>query len=179
MIKSYSKKYFETLSSNLNKLSDKEFLKFINLLENVKKNNTKVIFIGNGGSAAMGSHSSVDFTKTCKIRAINFNEADLITCFANDYGYENWVKEALKSYANKDDLVIAISSSGQSKNIHNAAKYCKRNKIKLVTFTGFKKTNPVKKFGNVNFWVNSSKYNIVEMIHHIWILMAVDYLSKK
>ena len=40
----------------------------------------------------MGSHSSVDFTKTCKIRAINFNEADLITCFANDYGYENWVK---------------------------------------------------------------------------------------
>ena len=127
MIKSYSKKYFKTISSNLNKLSDKEFLKFIHLLENVKKNNTKVIFIGNGGSAAMASHSSVDFTKTCKIRAINFNEADLITCFANDYGYENWVKEALKSYARKDDLVIAISSSGQSKNIHNAVKYCKRN----------------------------------------------------
>ena len=67
MIKSYSKKYFKTISSNLNKLSDKEFLKFIHLLENVKKNNTKVIFIGNGGSAAMASHSSVDFTKTCKI----------------------------------------------------------------------------------------------------------------
>ena len=46
------------------------------------------------------------FTKACKIRSIHFNEADLITCYANDFGYENWVKEALKSYALKDDLIV-------------------------------------------------------------------------
>lgn len=135
--------------------------------------------VGNGGSAAMASHCCVDFTKTSRVRAINFNEADLITCFANDYGYENWVVEGLKAYSNKDDLVILVSSSGQSKNIVNAAKYCHQKNIKLVTFTGFKKNNPVKKFGDLNFWVDSSKYNIIEMTHHVWILMAVDYLSKK
>jgi D-sedoheptulose 7-phosphate isomerase len=85
--------------------------------------------------------------------------------------------EALKSYAEKKDVVVLISSSGQSKNILNAAKYCSKKKIKLITFTGFKKNNPIKKIGNLNFWVNSSKYNIIEMTHHIWILMAVDYLT--
>ena len=134
--------------------------------------------MGNGGSAAMASHVSVDFTKASKIRGVNFNEADLITCFANDYGYENWVKEALRAYSYNDDLVVLFSSSGTSKNMINAAKYCRSNKINLVTFTGFKKDNPLSKMGKINFWVDSKKYNIVEMTHHIWILMAVDYLSK-
>ena len=125
----------------------------------------------------MASHTSVDFTKACKIRAVNFNEADLITCFSNDYGYENWVVKALKAYSKKADAVVIISSSGQSKNLLIAAKYCSKKKIKLVTFTGFKKNNPIRKLGNLNFWVNSSQYNMVEMTHHIWILMAVDYLT--
>ena len=78
----------------------------------------------------MASQTSVDFTKACKIRAVNFNEADLITCFSNDYGYENWVVEALKAYSKKADTVVIISSSGQSKNLLNAAKYCSKEKIK-------------------------------------------------
>ena len=63
----------------------------------------------------MASHVSVDLTKICKIRAVNFNEADLLTCFSNDYGYENWVQKALSFYADKVDLLICISSSGESK----------------------------------------------------------------
>ena len=63
--------------------------------------NKKIIFCGNGGSAAMASHCAVDLTKNAGIRAINFNEADLITCFANDFGYENWISSALKFYAKK------------------------------------------------------------------------------
>ena len=74
--------------------------------------------------------------------------------------------------------MILISSSGKSKNIVKAAKFCNKNKINLVTFTGFSISNPVKKLGKINFWVNSKKYNIVEMTHHIWILMVVDYLTK-
>ena len=155
-----------------------DFKKFINLLKKIKKDKKKVIFAGNGGSAAMASHVSVDFSKVCKIRSTNFNEADLITCYANDYGYQNWITEALKSYADKDDLVVLISSSGKSANIVNAAKYCNKNKIKLVTFTGFKNNNPLRKLGKLNFWVNSNEYNIIEMAHHVWILMAVDFLSK-
>ncbi len=177
-MKKFIKNYINTIDKNLSKIHVEDFSKLLKLLNTVKKKNKKVIFAGNGGSAAMSSHSSVDFTKACEIRSINFNEADLITCFANDYGYENWIKEALNFYADKDDLVVLFSSSGKSKNIVNAAEYCKKNKINLVTFTGFSRNNPVKKLGRLNFWVNSKSYNIVEMTHHIWILMAVDYLSK-
>ncbi len=177
-MKNYTSKYLKKLNQNLNEINYKDFNKFIKLIQKVKNKNSKIIFVGNGGSAAMAAHVSVDFTKACKIRSVNFNEADLITCYANDYGYENWVKEALKSYALKDDLIVLFSSSGTSKNMINASKYCKQKKLKLVTFTGFNKNNPLRKMGNINFWTNSNKYNFVEMSHHIWVLMAVDYLAK-
>ena len=86
---------------------------------------------------------SVDFTKAAGIRAINFNESSLLTCFGNDYGYENWVKHALKFYADENDTVILISSSGKSKNIINGAKIAKLLKCKVITFSGFKKDNPL------------------------------------
>ena len=175
MEKNYIKNYFFEINRNLNKISEEDFKNFIYLLKKIKKKDKKVIFVGNGGSAAMASHVSVDFTKASKIRAINFNEADLLTCFANDYGYENWVKEALKAYSQKGDLVVLFSSSGTSRNMINAAKFCQKHNIELVTFTGFKKNNLLSRMGKVNFWVNSKKYNIVEMTHHVWVLMAVDY----
>ncbi|MDA7641717.1 SIS domain-containing protein [Candidatus Marinimicrobia bacterium] len=134
----------------------------------------KLIFVGNGGSAAMSSHVAVDFTKNAGIKAINFNEADLITCFANDYGYENWVTKSLEFYADSDDLVFLTSSSGNSKNIVNAAQYCSDNSIDLITLSGFDISNDLRSFGNVNFWVDSSEYNIVEMTHHIILLLLVD-----
>ena len=87
----------------------------------------------------MASHLSVDLTKACKIRAVNFNEADLLTCFSNDYGYENWVKEAINSYADKNDLVICISSSGTSKNIINGAIKAQKMGCRVITFSGLKK----------------------------------------
>ena len=124
------------------------------------------------------SHVSVDLTKMCKIRAINFNEADLLTCFSNDYGYENWVQKALSFYADKGDLLISISSSGESKNIINGAKFAKKHGCKLVTLTGFSKNNKVKKIGDINLWLNSKNYNLIEMTHHIWLLLIVDFIAK-
>ena len=62
-------------------------------------------------------------TKTGNVRCVNFNESDLITCFANDYGYENWVLKAIEFYSDKGDIVILISSSGESQNMINAAKF--------------------------------------------------------
>ena len=170
--------YNQDLSNLLNDINVKDLNKSIELIKRVKKKDAKIILAGNGGSAALSSHVAVDFTKTTKIRAINFNEADLITCFANDYGYENWLSQALKSYAKKDDLVILVSSSGQSKNMINAANFCKRQKISLITFTGFGKTNNLRKLGKINFWCDSKSYNKVEMTHHVWLLMIVDYMIK-
>lgn len=170
--------YNQDLSNLLNDINVKDLNKSIELIKRVKKKDAKIILAGNGGSAALSSHVAVDFTKTTKIRATNFNEADLITCFANDYGYENWLSQALKSYAKKDDLVILVSSSGQSKNMINAANFCKKQKISLITFTGFSKTNNLRKLGKINFWCDSKSYNKVEMTHHVWLLMIVDYMIK-
>ena len=80
---------------------------------------------------------------------------------------------------NKNDLIILISSSGTSNNIVNAAKYCKSNKINLITFSGFNKDNPLSKLGNINFHIDSNKYNYIEMSHHIILLALVDIFAKK
>ena len=152
-------------------------------LENIEKlflkthnEKKKLIFCGNGGSAALASHVSVDFTKAAGIRAINFNEPDLITCFANDYGYGHWVEEALRAYAENGDTVVLVSSSGASENIINAAHYCQKKKINLVTLSGFSPNNQLREMGLYNLWVDSKSYNIIEMTHHIWLLAILDHI---
>ena len=65
------------------------------------------------------------------------------------------------------------------KNIVNAAKYCKKNSVNLITFSGFKKNNPLSKLGKVNFYINSKIYNFVEMAHHIILVYLVDYFTKQ
>jgi len=178
MNKNYLKSYLDKFSKILIDYNNKDFLEISQILKKIKKNKKKVILVGNGGSAAMASHVSVDLTKMCKIRAVNFNEADLLTCFSNDYGYENWVQKALSFHADKGDLLICISSSGQSKNIINGAKFAKKIGCKVVTLTGFDKKNKVRKIGHVNLWLDSKNYNLVEMTHHIWLLSIVDFIAK-
>ena len=124
----------------------------------------------------MASHVTVDLTKVAGVRAINFNEADLLTCFANDYGYEHWVEQALGFYADPIDLVVLISSSGKSSNIVNGAHKAREMKLPLITFSGFDIDNPLRRLGDLNFWAESHSYNIVEMTHHIWLLALVDKL---
>ena len=175
-IEDYFDRYRNSIFDN-NIVNDVINLK--NLIIDLKANNKKIIIAGNGGSAAMSSHVSVDFTKVGGVRTINFNEADLITCFANDYGYENWVSKALEFYGDDGDLVILISSSGTSKNIVNAAKNAKRLNMNVVTFSGFEENNPLKKEGQINFWANSKAYNIIECTHQIWLLMVCDLLFGK
>lgn len=171
----YNKEFIEVAS--INNLIISKIKKLYQLILMVKKNKKKIIIAGNGGSAAIASHFSVDMTKNGGVRCINFNESDLLTCFANDYGYENWVKQALTFYADKGDLIILISTSGNSKNMINAAKYLVK-KNNLVTFTGFNGKNLLSKFGNINFTVNSKNYNLVENTHQYWLLTLVDLFYK-
>ncbi len=152
---------------------------FISEALNVKLKDSKIIFAGNGASAAISAHAAVDFTKQTNIRGITFNEADLITCFSNDYGYENWISEAIKSYHQTSDLVVLISVSGESKNVVNAAKTAKDLGLKVITFTGRDKDNSLKLIGDINFWVDSHAYNVVECIHMIWLTTAIDAIIGK
>ena len=135
----------------------------------------KVIIAGNGGSAAIASHFSVDLTKNASIRCSNFNESDLITCFANDYGFENWVAKAVEFYGDQGDVLLVISSSGKSKNMINATASARAKKFsKIVTLSGFEEDNLLRKSGDINLWVNSKAYNYVENLHQIFLLALVD-----
>ena len=173
-------KFFENFNELINKainsIDNDLLVKSAEMFKNVKSTGKKIIVVGNGGSAAMASHVAVDLTKAAGCRAITFNEADLLTCFANDYGYENWVEKALNFYADKGDVVILISSSGTSKNIVNGANWAKQNGLSVITLSGFNSENPLKKIGDINLWVDSKGYNIIEMAHHIWLVAIVDYI---
>ena len=175
--KDFFDKYFKAINNKISIIDHFSLIKISKMMKGLKKKN-KIILVGNGGSASMASHVAVDMTKFLKIRAVNFNEPNLLTCFGNDYGYEQWVSEALKAYAIKGDLVIIVSSSGQSKNLVNGARTAKKMGLKLITLTGFKSTNPLRKIGNINLWTDCRNYNIIEMTHHVWLLSLVDYLAK-
>ena len=136
----------------------------------------KVILVGNGGSAAIASHVSVDLTKIARVRAINFNEADLITCFGNDYGYENWMAKSLEFYGDSGDVAVIISSSGQSQNVVIGANAARDIGLHVVTLSGFRANNPLRMLGDLNLWVNSESYNVVETPHQSWLLAVIDRL---
>jgi D-sedoheptulose 7-phosphate isomerase len=176
-------KYFDDFKELININSNEIKKKLINLKKIfivTKKNKKKILIFGNGGSAAIASHFSIDLTKNAKIRCTNYNESDLITCFSNDYGYERWVEMAIKYYGNKGDVLIVISSSGKSKNIINGCIAAKKKKfLKIITLTGHSINNPVKKLGDINLWANSKAYNCIENIHQFWLLSLVDLIIGK
>ena len=175
----YFSDYFGTITKSIESIDPAELEKAASMVWATHQSGKKVIMVGNGGSAAMASHVAVDFTKAAGIRAINFNEADLITCFANDYGYEHWVEKAVEFYGDEGDMVILISSSGSSKNMVNAARVARKLGIGIITFTGFKAENLLKKEGDLNFWLDSAAYNIIENTHQIWLLMVCDLIIGK
>lgn len=166
--------YFDLISQGINSAEHSDLDLASEMIKKVSANGNKVIIIGNGGSAAMASHMAIDFTKAAGIRAVCFNDADLLTCFSNDYGYDSVFEKALEFYADEGDLLIAISSSGNSINIRKAADQAKKMNIEVITLSGFKSDNPLKQLGDINFWVDSMSYNIVEMTHHIWLVAIAD-----
>jgi len=167
-------KYFERIADKISKVDEILLIKTLEFIEYVSKNNGKIVIAGNGGSAAIASHVAVDFTKAAGVRAMTFNEADLITCFSNDFGYEHWIEKAIEYFCDSKDLVILISSSGMSKNIINASIRAKELGIRLITFSGFKEDNDLRSLGDLNFWADSCEYNIVESAHQIWLLAIID-----
>ena len=170
--------YLGMVAQKLNDIDAEVLERAATMVRQVSRSGNKVILAGNGGSAAMASHVAVDLTKTAGVRAVNFNEPDLLTCFANDYGYENWVAKALEFYADPGDLVVLISSSGESQNMVNGAEQASAMDLAIISLSGFSSDNPLRRLGDLNLWVESDSYNIVEMTHHVWLLAIVDYLTE-
>ena len=126
--KDFINNYLKDILSLLNPNSEmiKKIIDVKNILMEMKKNNSKAMIFGNGGSAAIASHFSVDLTKNARVRCTNYNESDLLTCFSNDFGYEKWVEKTIEYYGDEGDNIILISASGTSKNMVNAANFVKK-----------------------------------------------------
>jgi len=125
----------------------------------------KLIFIGNGGSAAIASHLAIDYSKNGQLRALAFNDASALTCLANDFGYEHVFARQLEFHGRPRDMLIAISSSGSSANILAAVATARTLGLMVVTMSGFEDDNPLRKSGDVNFYVRSREYGFVEIGH--------------
>ncbi len=131
----------------------------------LKTKNNKLIFIGNGGSASIASHMAVDFLKNGGIPAVAFNDSSLITCLSNDLGYENVFRKPVEMLAARGDVLISISSSGRSANILEATQAAREKSCFIITLSGFDSNNPLRKMGDINFYVKSRSYGHVEIGH--------------
>ncbi|PCK88128.1 phosphoheptose isomerase [Rhizobium sophoriradicis] len=125
----------------------------------------KIIFIGNGGSAAIASHMATDYSKNGGLRAMAMNDGATLTCLSNDLGYENVFAKQIEMHANEGDLLIAISSSGRSESITKAVRTAREKRGAVITLSGFAPGNPLRALGDLNFYVASDQYGYVEIAH--------------
>jgi D-sedoheptulose 7-phosphate isomerase len=139
----------------------------IAMLMTLKGEGRKALLVGNGGSAAIVSHLHNDLCKAVGLRAIVFHEAPLLTALANDNGYETVFQQPIDLWADPHDLLIAVSSSGESPNIVAAATHARDQGCRIVTFTGFQSTNRLRALGDLNVYVPALGYGYVEMAHSL------------
>ncbi len=140
----------------------------------------KLMFIGNGGSAAITSHQALDFFLHLKIDVRTFNDGPFLTCMSNYFGFENIFVKPISVIAQAGDVLVAISSSGKSPNILKAVKIARKKGCFIVTMSGFKPNNLLRKKGNINFYVPSASYRIVEAAHSLyWDFILEMLISRK
>lgn len=144
-----------------------------------KRNSSSCFFIGNGGSSAIAGHMTADFMKNGGMKTYSLFDSAVTTCMGNDYGYEHVFSRPLEFLGNDKDLLVAISSSGESQNIINAIGMAKKKNMEIITLTGFKPGNRVKRSGDINVYVPSSKYGMVESIHNLILQQVVDMIMER
>ena len=181
----YEKKYFNSIDLGLKKskfsikkkeISIEVFFKKINSrLLKLKKNKASLYFFGNGASSSFANHMALDFMKNGKIISKSLSDSALLTAISNDYSYDDSFVEFVKmNNITKDDFVISISSSGNSPNIVNLLKYCRKSNIESLTLSGLKPNNDSIKIGTYSIYVPMKTYGIVECCHQIFLHMILD-----
>ena len=138
----------------------------------------KIMAIGNGGSAAIAIHALTDYANAGGLRTVDLMSPAMLTCMTNDYGYENVFSKPIEIFADKGDMLFAISSSGGSINIIKACEVARFKECSIVTFSGFDSENPLRKWGNINFYVPSNHYGFVELVHQTLLHCIIDLFCK-
>ena len=147
---------------------------FVNAVLKVKRENRQLFFIGNGGSSAIASHMTADFMKNGGMKTYSLYDSAVMTCISNDYAYEEVFSKQLGFLVNKGDMLVAISSSGNSGNIVYAINTVKHKGGKVVTLSGFKADNEIKVMGDYSVYVPVEHYGIVESVHNLILQQVVD-----
>lgn len=185
MENNYTTNYFKCVSQGLEETvyktpngdADKEvfFTEITSLTKELKKNDGRIFFIGNGASAAFSNHMALDWSKNGGIYATSLSDSALLTALSNDYSYESAFVEFLKiNNVNPNDLIVTVSSSGNSGNIVNVLDYCKANKITTFALSGLKHDNASVDRADYSLYVPRKTYGLVECIHQIFLHLWLD-----
>ena len=181
----YYLNYFKSISRGLEEslyyanqqLSEPDlfFQSIKGILKKLRETKSKIYFFGNGASAAFANHMALDFSKNGKILSRSLSDSSLLTALSNDYSYENAMLEFLKiEGVTKEDLVITISSSGNSPNVVSVLNYCKENNIKSLALSGLKNGNKSISLADYSIYVPMKTYGMVECIHQIFLHLILD-----
>ena len=171
----YAGRFTDTIGNELSIEAGVE--RFLDKLKQTKESDSRIFVIGNGGSAGVASHVVTDFVNKGGLCASTLHDPALLTCMANDYGYENAFAQILSTLAHKGDVLIAISSSGQSVNIHNAIQLMQKVGGTTISLSGFQNNNPLRSLGSLNFWLDSNDYGFIEMGHFFLLHHIVDRVA--
>lgn len=181
----YYSNYFKSIGQGLTnsiyyldqqKIEPKLFFETIKgILIKLRETRNKIYFFGNGASAAFANHMALDFSKNGKILARSLSDSTLLTALSNDYSYEKAMLEYLKiEGVTKDDLVITISSSGNSPNILSVLVYCKEFNIRSLALSGLKQDNKSIALADYSIYAPMKTYGMVECIHQIFLHLILD-----
>jgi len=170
---SIGKSHFTTLQSDAFE-AEVGLLNWVALVGELQDSNNTIYFIGNGASATMASHMALDFTKNGGVNALAFNDSAFLTAISNDISYESVFSFCIEKFGKPGDLLIAISSSGNSQNIINGVEAARATEMKVVTLSGMKPTNPLRQLGDLNVYVPAETYGIVECCHQIHLHCWLD-----
>jgi D-sedoheptulose 7-phosphate isomerase len=146
----------------------------VDILLQLKEKNKRIYIVGNGGSAAIASHAAIDLWKNGGIPTLTFNDSSLLTCISNDIGFEDVFAAPLEMFASEGDLVICISSSGNSADIVKACHTATQKNCHVITLSGFSPDNKIRALGNINFFVPSLSYGFAEIIHQYILHCILD-----
>jgi D-sedoheptulose 7-phosphate isomerase len=121
----------------------------------------------------MASHMAADGSKNGRFRALAFNDPALMTAIGNDISYDQVFSVPLRRYANPGDILVTISSSGNSPNVVAAIEAAKELGLKTITLSGMKEDNRCRQMGDLNFYVPGLTYGMAECSHqallHCWL----------
>ena len=178
-------KYISSLTSSIKNAELLSIEKAASKIYDTIKKKKTIFVCGNGGSAAIANHYVCDYLKFLrqhsklkpKVISLSSN-LETITAISNDFNYDQIFKYQAESLFEKNDLLIVISSSGNSRNVKEVVKFSKKKGVKVIGFSGFD-GGYLKRNSDISIHVKANNYGISEDSHHILMHLILQYLIFK